>query len=297
MAATPDGQLAVLLNCVRGQAVYPAMLVRTADGRWLPLQRLAIPSWYGAEGAVVVRGDGRDARVSALLTGPTPSMAPGTVYLARKYLVNAADGWEVVKRTADTTAFPVPDRFTRPQGIAFDRTRPDVPPGQREGICFTWVDRDAGRAYALTSFDAGSTWGPIEPVVYAGDTDPQRVHFAAPAYDPAADRLVTIWTCCAGTLFVPAASTHYASWSVPNSHQWQPNQLPGTPDPRIPLVDGARAAYTTVAAQTPNTRLTWLAWVDMQRQLEVRSLDLNQIIPLSQYPTPTISSTTPEATP
>lgn len=283
LAATVDGQFVLLLNCRNGETVYPALMTRRADGTWLPRQRVDAPAWYDAQGAIVIRGAGADARAVALLSGARPSMGEGTVYIAAKYLVNERDGWEVTKRTAQVDGQSVPDRFWHVQGIAFDRIAPQVPARQREGMVFTWTDRDAGHVYSITSLDAGLSWGEVESVASFAENDPTRTAFAAPAYDPLADRLVTIWTCCNAAQYDPKPTTHYASWSVPGSGTW----LPKANGPLTPLAFDSRAAYTTAIAQTANSRIGWIAWVDAQRTLNVRSFDLNQIIPVDQYPVPT----------
>lgn len=43
----------------------------------------------------------------------------------------------------------------------------------------------------------------------------------------------------------------------------------------------------TVGAQAHNSRFIWITWVERQKQVEVRSLDLNTVIPISAYPTAT----------
>lgn len=287
MASTVDGQLVVLLNCVQGDTAVPAVIVRQAGGTWLPRQWIPVPNWYGASGAVVVRGAAQDARAVVMLTGPKPNMAEGTVYIATKYLINIGDGWEITQRSAQGQ-YPVPDRFRNATGTAFDRIQDGIPYDEREGIIFSWTDWDAGRVYTITSLDAGTSWSNITPVVYYDETNEDRVSFATPIYDPLADRLVMIWTCCTSEQFNPQASaTQYASWSVPGDAEWHPNQLPGTTELRIPLAFNARVAFTTASAQTANSRTAWVGWVEAQQELNIRSVDLNTIIPVQEYPIPT----------
>ena len=290
MAASVDGQLVVLLNCVTdagGQVERPAVLVRQASGTWLPRQWLDIPDWYGASGAIVLRGAGPDARAVILMTGAKPDMSPGAVYMATKYLINVRDGWEIVRRTASGD-LPMPNRFRNVAGTTFDRIAPDVPARAREGMIFTFTDWDAGRVYSITSLDAGTSWGPITPIVYYPDDSPDRITHAVPSYDPVADRLVVIWTCCTDDPYAPdALATPYASWSAPGDADWQPNQLPGTTSLRVPLAFDARVVGSTAGAQTANSRGAWLGWVEAQRTLTTRSLFLNTIIPPDQYPPPT----------
>ena len=137
----------------------------------------------------------------------------------------------------------------------------------------------------------------VEPIVYdARDPLHGGIHVAwvAPAYDPAANRLLAIWTCCGDANFAPDESTHYASWSVPGSGVWSPGQVPGRTEPLIPVVLGSRSAWNSVAAHSINARSVWVGWVEQGNQINVRTLNLNQIIPAGAYPTPTPR---PSATP
>jgi hypothetical protein len=157
-------------------------------------------------------------------------------------------------------------------------------------VIFTWTGASASGAYALTSLDSGQSWGLVEPIVYDG-RDPNHggasVIWVAPAYDPAANRLLAIWTCCGNADFVPEESTHYASWSVPGSGVWSPGQVPSRSAPLIPVILGSRSAWNSVAAHSANARSVWVGWVEQGNQINVRTLNLNQIIPVGAYPTPT----------
>ena len=139
----------------------------------------------------------------------------------------------------------------------------------------------------MTSPDGGLSFGPVAPIVLddtATGTGAQApAVFAAPAYDPVADRLVAIWSCCRDALYGGVASTHYASWSAPGSVLWTP--LLGMS--RVPTIIGSRAAHRTATAQAPMSRWTWVAWVEGPNAITVRSYDVNRIIPANQYPTPT----------
>jgi hypothetical protein len=198
-----------------------------------------------------------------------------TGYLVSRSLAGT-EPWRV-ERTGITTplSFPLGERMWHVRGVSY--TRPQGP-----ALTFTWTDAEAGGAYALTSLDGGRSWGPITfiaaPFEAAG-----RILDAIPAYDPTADRLTAIWSCCAAGVFNTASATHYASWSVPGSGEWR---LTSGATP-IPLVLGSRAAGETAGAQAANTRFGWVAWIERQKQVEVRSLDLNQIIPVTAYPTAT----------
>jgi hypothetical protein len=68
---------------------------------------------------------------------------------------------------------------------------------------------------------------------------------------------------------------------------WQPEPLAAP----IPLVLGAHTASLTICAQTRNSRAVWLAWVEGLKRVEVRSLDLDQIVPVDAYPTVTPTAT------
>jgi len=118
----------------------------------------------------------------------------------------------------------------------------------------------------------------------------RELAYVTPAYDVAADRLLALWVCCGAD-----AATHYASWSMPGSGVWQPAQGPGRYDTPIPVILGSRAAAMTVSAQAANGRVSWVAWVEQDKRVEVRSVNLNQLIPIGEYPTPlppTASATT-----
>jgi hypothetical protein len=51
----------------------------------------------------------------------------------------------------------------------------------------------------------------------------------------------------------------------------------------VPLVFGARSAFETVIAQARNSRSGWIAWIERQQRVELRSFELNQIVPVDQY--------------
>jgi hypothetical protein len=154
-------------------------------------------------------------------------------------------------------------------------------------LIFTWSDAERAHAYSMTSLDGGLSFGPAAPIVIddtgSGTGFGAPAVFAAPAYDPIADRLVTIWTCCREVQYARVPVTHYASWSVPGSGLWTP--INGIN--RVPTILGSRSAHRTATAQAPMSRSTWVAWVEGPNQITVRSFDLNTIIPADQYPTPT----------
>lgn len=275
VAASTDGWVAVLLICEDGsRASRPAVVVRQPDGAWRAAEPLPFGSWYYSEGAITIVGEGQDARaVGVVLTGR------GGAPLANVVSKRLADGgsWQVeTLPAAPPMARPDGERMWHPQALAYDR------PDGRTAITFTWTEADAATAYALTSLDGGQTWGQAEVVAQA--SAPETIVAVAPAYDPAADRLAAVWTCCGYDQWSVQGTTHYASWSAPGSGEWRPAGREDTAGPRVPLVLGARSAFETVSAQAAGSRMTWVAWIEQQRQVVVRSLPLNQIIPAGEYP-------------
>ncbi len=145
--------------------------------------------------------------------------------------------------------------------------------------------------HAIVSLDGGQSWGPVETVgAYRRTDSDDRVpdpRWSAPAYDARADRLVVVLVRRDLDVPWPGNGTHYAFWSVPGSGVWTPRQGPDVYEQAIPLISGATSASWTDTAQMHNGSFVWLAWVDAWRQLQIRSLDLNLIIPPDQYPVPT----------
>lgn len=286
MATTPSGQIVVLANCwtlVHDDAQPHAEIrVRDAHGQWLPPERIAVDA---RSGALALAGDGPDLRITAL-TLPLTDGQRTTAHLLGKYLRDPGP-WQV-------HALPLPSSRAdqdvvrwQVRHLSFTRVLPD----QRvtTGLIFTWSDAERAHAYALTSLDGGLTVGAVSPIVVADPAPAGRAPtavFAAPAYDPVADRLVAIWSCCHDASAQPVPATHYASWSVPGSDRW--TMLAGRGP--VPGILGARAAHRTATAQAPMSRWTWLAWIEGSNTVLVRSVDLNTLIPVGQYPTPTPGS-------
>lgn len=295
MATTAGGWIVVTANCFTrsGSGVdgAPTMIVRRPDGTWLDPVRVFTPAWYSAEGAVVIVGDGDDARAIALRFGKLGSRN-GKVYLISKRLADPGDTWQVQERDITVPYGDTGERHYHPSGLVFPQTRPDG--SATTGVVFMWTGAYITGAYALVSLDGGQSWGLTEPIVFDG-RDPRasgyQIQWVAPAYDPAANRLIAIWTCCADANFNQVESTHYASWSTPGSGVWLPVQLPGQLDPAIPAVLGSRSAWNSVAAQSSNARVTWVAWVEQGNQIHARALNLNQVVPIQDYPTPTPTPT------
>lgn len=279
IATTVDGFLVVMLICHDGpRATQPAMVLRRPDGIWLAPERLPIPTWYFSEGSVVIVGAGADARAVGLLFAG--GSAP-TGFLIERRLAGD-EPWSIRRLAIDAPGLTPGLRMWHVRGLAYTR-----PESAIQAITFTWTDADARNAvYALTSHDGGRSWGPVE-VVVSREVNGSEIAFAAPAYDPAADRLAVAWTCCGADPGAEQNSTHFARWSEPGSGRWR-SPAPRQDDLMVPLILGARAAHATVSAQAANSRSVWLAWVEQQQTVEVRSLELNQVIPVSEYPPATI---------
>jgi hypothetical protein len=268
-----DGTLVAQLVCAAGSGTTLAMVTRRADGTWLPVERLPAPVRFYSEGALTLVGDGDTAQVIGFALVERGDRPVG--YLLRRRLVSDAP-WQVEEIAITAPAErPLGARMANVHGLSF-------PHAAGDGVLFTWTDVDAGGAYALTSLDGGQTWGDIESLAVPFEPDGEIVS-AVPAYDPVADCLVAVWDCCSGGLFSTAATTHYGSWRPPESSTW----LSISDETPLPLVLGSRAAGMTVGAQANNSRFIWIAWVERQKQVEVRSLDLNTVIPISAYPTAT----------
>jgi hypothetical protein len=286
MATTPSGLIVVLASCwtLAGSDTigHTEIAIRGADGVWLPPQRLELESWSGA---IALAGDGQDLRITAL-TIPFAQGAPTVGHLLGHYLADHGP-WQIddVPLAPQGSAAPGGLRWQL-RHLSFTRPLPD---GRvTTGLIFTWSDFERAHAASLTSLDGGLTFGAVVPIVRDDSVPPTTgagapAVFPAPAYDPVADRLVALWSCCQDTLYSGVAATHYASWSVPGSDRWTP-----APDaPRIPTILGSRSAHRTASAQAPMSRWVWVAWVEGDNAITVRSYELNQIIPADQYPTPT----------
>jgi hypothetical protein len=286
MATTPGGWIVVLASCSTGSdaagSTQTTFLIRQGDGRWLSPQTVAVESWAGA---IALAGDGPDLRMTAL----TMSIASGrraVGHLLGKYVADPGL-WQVGTLALNSSGEADADAVRwQVRHLSFTRRLPDG--HVTTGLIFTWSEVERAHAFSVTSLDGGLTFGPIVPIV-VDDSGPQTTGagapavFAAPAYDPIADRLAAIWTCCRDALYESVPVTHYASSSIPGSTQWMP--LRGAA--RIPTILGSRSAHRTATAQAPMSRWTWVAWVEGPNTITVRSVDLNTIVPVDQYPTPT----------
>jgi len=285
IAASPSGQIIVLGSCGRARLSSehppsPTVIERHADGRWQEAEYLPFSTWDGAAAAIVITGDGDTARAIAVVSGPKLSGVPenfdGSIYLLDKWL-NRSEGWRIQQRTVTRSGPATGDWFSHIRGVVLSHPQAGAAPAY--GATFLIEGgREAG-IYAITTLDNGVTWGSIDEI--APSTEDRPLHFPVPAYDAAANRLVAIWTCCTTRLNVTAEATHFAAWSRPGDSRWRGSDAP------IPIVSGAHAALQTKTSQATNSRKIWFAWVEAERSLEVRSFDLNQLIPISEYPTET----------
>lgn len=293
LATSADGFVVVLGNCFRragaSYAGQTTLIVKRPGGDWLPPARLDGPA---ASGAVVIVGRGDAARAVALTTAFDDPHRRRLALLSRRL---AGDGaWSVAIRPFD---LPRDESLNDPtagaawhiRGLVFPCHLPD---GRvQDSVIFTWATYGRVALCALTSLDGGATWEPIE-TIQSRTGPPGRVgpqEFVTPAYDPVADRLVVIWTCCGAEQGSSAPNTHFAGWSRPGSGIWE--HWPHA------LALGARSADASATAQAPGSRMAWLAWVEQRQQVLVRTVDLNTIIPADAYPTATPTPASRAASP
>ncbi len=276
VASTLDGQIAVL--ALRREPTTPIVITRNSDGVWSQPDPIPVSStWYGSSGSIVVTGTGDVVRVVALTTGFKE--APGYVFLAARSL-NGTDAWRVGTRQVDT---PQSEGLVgNVRGLAATISTPEG--GSQSRVAFTFALRSAPDAYAVVSNDGGTSWSDITKITRASDPTSDVAPFSALAFDPAAQRLVALWTCCEDARWGSKPSTHYGAWSVPGSDDWQPHE-------QVPVITGAVAAADTVVAQASNTRFAWLAWVENGNTVAARAIDLNHIIATDQYSTATPAPT------
>jgi len=271
LAATLSGWLVAGLVCNDGPTrVQPAIATRSPNGVWT-LERLPGAIWYFSDGAVAIATDGQAERATvAMLTGPNGAMVtPPRVLLFSKTLGTDAP-WQIAVRDIDLPVVEEGPRTWHARALLYR------PPGASvDSITLMFSDASRWNVYALTSQDAGRSWLAPELVV-APQAGGEQIAFAAPAYDPASNRLVAIWTCCVeGGWSDAAPSTHYLRWSRPGSGQW----ADPTAGQRVPLILGARTSGETVTAQARNGRSAWVAWIEGGKAVEVRSFDLATVLP------------------
>ena len=270
-AATLDGWLVVGLGCHAGPSrVQPAIATRNPDGVW-SLERLPGTIWSFSEGAVAIADDGGASRATVLfLTGPNGAMAAPPQALLFAQQLGTGDAWQPTTQSLAIPGLETGPRLWHAQSLVYRPTGASA-----DSISFMFADADHGRAYALTSQDAGHSWLPPE-LVAAPVAGGEQIAFAAPAYDPASNRLAAMYTCCVeGGWSDAAASTHYLRWATPGSGVWRDP----TPGQRVPLILGARATGETVSAQARNAHTTWVAWIEGGKAVEVRAFDLATVLP------------------
>lgn len=283
VATTLDNQVFVLAM-QRDPSLAPVLFHRDAGGRWGERETLPLRSvWYASGGALVVAGDGMPGvapQLVALLTAGESQ--PGTVSLLRRPL----DGgpWSIDRRTLPGASSDALPGATRGLAFAWRRGETTAP-----GVSFTFTLRDTADVFALTSLDGGATWGEIEPVARSGLTSAgaagSTILSAASAYDPVAQSLIAVWTCCADGRWGNVAATHYASWRPLAERAWRPELRPETFHQRVALVTGAHAAGLTAVDQAANARVAWMAWVEDGQSVRVRTLPLDRVLPGAAYPT------------
>jgi hypothetical protein len=272
VAAKLDGQIVVL--ALRREPTTPIVITRNNQGTWGRPDSIPVPSaWYGSSGSIVITGDGASARIVSLTTGFKD--APGYVFIASRALSGAGE-WHIGTRQVKKAQGE--GLVARVRGLTATSTTSDG--SSQTIVAFTFAIRSAPDVYAIVSRDGGASWTDITSVATAHEPTSNVPPFSALAFDPAARRLVALWTCCEDAQWGSASSTHYGAWSVPGSAEWQPHE-------HVPIITGAAAAADTVLAQAPNARSAWLAWVENGNMVAARAIDLNRIIATDQYPTPT----------
>ena len=290
LKATPDGQLVVLAACYRSRSdseTQPGLIVRRASGQWQPLERIGVPGWFGA---LAIAGDGDDALVTAFVTPHAGNNQQG--FLISKYLKNPA--WAVRPLTIQLpgrSAADLGDYHQHIRGLAYPRRLAN---GQdTTAVVFTWTGYDRKAVYALQSLDGGLTWCNVEEVVYQSQptTNTAWLWYTAPSVDVTTGRMVVLWACC-GMPYRRDASHLYSSWSVPGTGVWHASlTAPVTsaadtnPDHSLMLEIDARTVGYLDSALAPNTRKTWLAWVEDVETVQVQSVELFQLIPADANPT------------
>ncbi|MBX0331125.1 exo-alpha-sialidase [Oscillochloris sp. ZM17-4] len=273
VAATDTNEIYVLALWADAahDGVIPALLHRSAAGEWDSELLPENDTWYASSGALAVVGTGDTAQLVTMVTAfrnlPGSALTlsrplRGGSWVAQFHTIPDAGS---ILTDAQVVAYPYRDGATLRQAVTFSATM-----------------RDEGSMFALTSLDGGATWLPWSTI-----TSPAGIITAGGiAFDPSAQRLVAVWNCCEEALWGSAASTHYAAWANPVIGGWTP-PAETTLSARAPLITGARSAHLTQLAHAINARVAWLVWVENARTVRARAVNLDRIIPASQYPTPT----------
>ncbi|WP_129676646.1 hypothetical protein [Candidatus Chloroploca sp. Khr17] len=262
LAVGADGRLVAMLICEDGpDTMQLAMVTRLPAEGWQPVTRLPVPTWYFSEGRLVILGAGEATHVlGVVLTGG----AQVTAVLVHQH--GAPDApWQLAHQPVAVPGIAASLRMWRVQALV--APRPAAP--DRPLIMFTWTDAEhPATAYALTSLDGGAHWLPLEAIVHRPGA---TVGTVIPGYDPVADQVAALWTCC------DQMATHYAAVTTPGTGAWQTLMEPLSAAP-LPLALGSRAVGLAVGAQALQSRTLWLAWVEQQQRVTVRTLELNQIL-------------------
>lgn len=261
LAVSPDGWVAILASGFQRTGVTAigntTVVIREPGGAWRQPQVLAVAAVFGS---IVISGAAADARAVAILGDKQPN---SVAIIARS--LAGEQPWRLERHTLALGGDDA-DYFWNMRGTTFTRLG-----NATAGIVFAWTRRHHGQVFALRSLD-GVSWGEIE-LARADDADSQ-ITWAAPAYDPAADRLVLLYPCCADQHETQPAA-HYAAWSNPDGAGW----TQGT----APLILSDRAADMTTIAQSPGSRQVWIAWVEESQRIELRRWDLERILPAALY--------------
>jgi hypothetical protein len=270
-AATLDGWLVVGLGCHDGPSrVQPAVATRNPQGEWT-LERLPGAIWYFSEGIVAIADEQGSSRATvAFLTGPDGAMASPPQLLLFGKTLGANEPWQAATQGIEVAGGETGPRLWHAQALVYRATGATA-----DSLTLMFTDANRGQAYALSSQDGGRSW--LRPELVAAPLAAgEQIAFAAPAYDPASNRLAALYTCCAADGWNDSeASTQFLRWSTPGSGVWRD----ATPGQRVPLVLGARAAGQTVSAQARNARTAWVAWIEGGNAVEVRSFDLATVLP------------------
>jgi hypothetical protein len=255
-AATPGGWVVGLLACGREHETWqPTLVVRQPNGHWRPEYTLPTSDMLLLQGSVALSGDGDQARAVLALY----SMAqPTQLTLATIQLSSGTTTFSTHPLGSLASSSHMHRNF---RALSYIRL-----PTQQPAISISWIAQDehAGAVYALTSLDGGHSWGDVEQIASA----PNTIIDAALSYDPVPDTLIAMWPCCGDTTFQSLPASHYSAWSTPGSGRWSTAE---------PLVSSARIVGHSDTGHGLNARTTWLAWVEQQQTLMVRSYGLNQI--------------------
>jgi hypothetical protein len=271
VGASLDGWLVIGLVCNNGfSAVQPAIATRSPMGAW-SFERLPGAVWNFSDGAVALAEDGVSLRATVVfLSGPNGLVVPPPRLLFFSTTLGSGEPWQRASRDIDLPGIEEGGRTWNARALVYR-----LPGAASDSVSLFFTDATRWNGYALTSQDAGRSWL-LPELVAAPLVGGEQIAFAAPAYDPASNRLAALFICCAADGWSDTAvSTHFLRWSSPGSGLWRD----ATAGQRVPLVLGARAAGQTVTAQARNARTVWVAWVESGNAVEVRAFDLATVLP------------------